>query len=156
QEKHQAEGKTITPVFVTGATGAIGRHLVPGLVARVTRSPPPPTTAGKVAQLRVAGAEPVVVDGLDREAVIPALQARRAGGDRAPDDRAGRHAEPPQPRQGVRRHQRAPDPGPEEDPLHLRPIRSAVQGPAAIAYVENGADRGAGGRRAALSAVSEK
>ena len=62
-------------VFVTGATGALGRHLVPGLVAAghevtaTTRAP------GKVAQLRAAGAEPVILDGLDREAVITAVQA---------------------------------------------------------------------------------
>ncbi|MGH3506598.1 MAG: NAD-dependent epimerase/dehydratase family protein [Nocardioidaceae bacterium] len=62
-------------VFVTGATGALGRHLVPGLVGAghevtaTTRKP------GKVAQLREAGAEPVVVDGLDREAVIAAVSA---------------------------------------------------------------------------------
>jgi len=53
----------------------VGRHLVPGLVAAghevtaTTRSP------GKVAQLRAAGAEPVVVDGLDRDAVIAAVRA---------------------------------------------------------------------------------
>jgi nucleoside-diphosphate-sugar epimerase len=74
QGKHRAEGK-IMRVFVTGATGALGRHLVPGLVAEghevtaTTRSP------GKVAQLREAGAEPVVVDGLDREAVLAAVRA---------------------------------------------------------------------------------
>ena len=62
-------------VFVTGATGALGRHLVPGLVAAghevtaTTRSP------GKVAQLRAAGAEPVILDGLDREAVLAAVRA---------------------------------------------------------------------------------
>ncbi len=62
-------------VFVTGATGAVGRHLVPGLVAAghqvtaTTRSP------GKVAQLREAGAEPAVLDGLDRDAVIAAVRA---------------------------------------------------------------------------------
>jgi 2-alkyl-3-oxoalkanoate reductase len=62
-------------VFVTGATGALGRHLVPGLVTAgheviaTTRMP------GKVAQLRAAGAEPVILDGLDREAVIAAVQA---------------------------------------------------------------------------------
>ncbi|HEX6468943.1 MAG TPA: NAD-dependent epimerase/dehydratase family protein [Streptosporangiaceae bacterium] len=62
-------------VFVAGATGVLGRHLVPGLVAAghevtaTTRSP------GKVAGLREAGAEPVVVDGLDREAVIGAVRA---------------------------------------------------------------------------------
>jgi nucleoside-diphosphate-sugar epimerase len=65
----------IMRVFVTGATGALGRHLVPGLVAAghevtaTTRAP------GKVAQLREAGAEPVVLDGLDREAVIAAVRA---------------------------------------------------------------------------------
>jgi len=60
-------------VFVTGATGALGRYLVPGLVAAgyevtaTTRAP------GKVAQLREAGAAPVILDGLDREAVIAAV-----------------------------------------------------------------------------------
>ena len=62
-------------VFVTGATGALGRYLVPGLIAAghevtaTTREP------GRIARLRDAGAEPVVVDGLDREAVIAAVRA---------------------------------------------------------------------------------
>jgi nucleoside-diphosphate-sugar epimerase len=62
-------------VFVAGATGALGGYLVPELVAAghdvtgTTRSP------GKVAQVRAMGAEPVVVDGLDREAVIAAVLA---------------------------------------------------------------------------------
>ena len=62
-------------VFVTGATGALGGHLVPRLVAAghevtaTTRAP------GKAARLRAAGAEPVVLDGLDREAVIAAVRA---------------------------------------------------------------------------------
>jgi 2-alkyl-3-oxoalkanoate reductase len=62
-------------VFVTGATGALGRHLVPGLIAAghevtaTTRSP------AKLTQLREAGAEPVILDGLDREAVMAAVQA---------------------------------------------------------------------------------
>lgn len=62
-------------VFVTGATGVLGRHLVPGLVAAghevtaTTRNP------GSVARLRESGAEPVVLDGLDREAVIAAVRA---------------------------------------------------------------------------------
>ena len=62
-------------VFVTGATGALGRHLVPGLVAAGHEVTATTRTPGKVAQLREAGAEPVVVDGLDREAVIAAVQA---------------------------------------------------------------------------------
>ncbi len=62
-------------VFVTGATGALGRHLVPGLVAAGHQVTATTRTPGKVAQLRAAGAEPVVVDGLHREAVIAAVQA---------------------------------------------------------------------------------
>ena len=61
-------------VFVTGATGALGRHLVPGLVAAGHEVTATTRTPGKVAQLRAAGAEPVVVDGLDREAVIAAVR----------------------------------------------------------------------------------
>ncbi|BCB82113.1 NAD(P)-dependent oxidoreductase [Phytohabitans flavus] len=62
-------------VFVTGATGALGRHLVPRLVAAghevtaTTRSP------GKIAAVREMGAEPVVVDGLDSKAVLVAVEA---------------------------------------------------------------------------------
>ena len=62
-------------VFVTGATGALGRHLVPGLVAAGHEVTATTRTPGKVAQLREAGAEPVVVDGLDRGAVIAAVRA---------------------------------------------------------------------------------
>ena len=62
-------------VFVTGATGALGRHLVPGLVAVGHEVTATTRTPGKVALLREAGAEPVVVDGLDRAAVIEAVRA---------------------------------------------------------------------------------
>src|SRR5689334_6416676 len=62
-------------VFVTGATGALGRYLVPGLIAAGHEVTATTRTPGKVAQLREAGAEPVVVDGLDREAVIAAVRA---------------------------------------------------------------------------------
>jgi 2-alkyl-3-oxoalkanoate reductase len=62
-------------VFVAGATGALGRHLVPGLVAAGHEVTATTRTPGKVARLREAGAEPVVVDGLDREAVIAAVLA---------------------------------------------------------------------------------
>ena len=62
-------------VFVTGATGALGRHLVPGLVAAGHEVTATTRTPGKVAQLRAAGAAPAVVDGLDREAVIAAVRA---------------------------------------------------------------------------------
>ena len=62
-------------VFVTGATGALGRYLVPGLVAAGHEVTATTRTPRKVAQLREAGAEPVVLDGLDREAVIAAVLA---------------------------------------------------------------------------------
>jgi 2-alkyl-3-oxoalkanoate reductase len=60
-------------VFVAGASGAIGRHLVPQLLAgshevvAMTRSPQ------KADALRAQGAYPVVVDGLDRDAVVAAV-----------------------------------------------------------------------------------
>jgi nucleoside-diphosphate-sugar epimerase len=62
-------------VFVTGATGALGRFLVPGLVAAGHEVTATTRTPGKATQLREAGAEPVVVDGLDREAVIAAVRS---------------------------------------------------------------------------------
>src|SRR5262245_36275384 len=71
--KHQAEGK-IMRVFVAGATGALGQHLVPGLVAAGHEVTATTRTPGKAGQLREAGAEPVILDGLDREAVIAAVQ----------------------------------------------------------------------------------
>jgi nucleoside-diphosphate-sugar epimerase len=62
-------------VFVTGATGALGRHLVPGLVAAGHDVTATTRTSGKTARLREAGATPVVLDGLDRDAVIAAVEA---------------------------------------------------------------------------------
>jgi 2-alkyl-3-oxoalkanoate reductase len=62
-------------VFVAGATGAIGRSLVPRLieagheVTGSTRSP------ARASQLTNMGATPVIVDGLDRPAVLQAVQA---------------------------------------------------------------------------------
>jgi nucleoside-diphosphate-sugar epimerase len=56
-------------VFVAGASGALGRQLVPQLVAAghdvvgMTRSP------GKTGTLRALGATPVVADALDPDAV---------------------------------------------------------------------------------------
>jgi|HubBroStandDraft_1064217.scaffolds.fasta_scaffold30310_2 nucleoside-diphosphate-sugar epimerase len=62
-------------VFIAGASGVIGVRLVPLLVeightvAGMTRSP------GKMAQLRELGAEPVLCDVFDREALDHALTA---------------------------------------------------------------------------------
>jgi 2-alkyl-3-oxoalkanoate reductase len=52
-------------------------YLIPALVAAGHRVTATTRTPGKVAQLREAGAEPVVVDGLDLEAVIAAVRAVR-------------------------------------------------------------------------------
>src|SRR5215217_3285854 len=62
-------------VYVAGATGAIGKPLIPQLiraghtVTASTRSP------AKADRLRALGAEPVVVDGLDARAVTEAVKA---------------------------------------------------------------------------------
>jgi nucleoside-diphosphate-sugar epimerase len=57
-------------IFVAGATGAIGQRLIPLLVAGGHRVIGTTRTSSKIDQLRAKGAEPVIVDGLDREAVL--------------------------------------------------------------------------------------
>jgi nucleoside-diphosphate-sugar epimerase len=161
----------IMRVFVTGATGVLGRHLVPGLVAAGHEVTATTRTPGKVAQLRVAGAVPVVLDGLDREAVIAAVRAaapqvivhemtalaglrslrnpdkafaatnelrtRGTGNLLAAAARAGTRRVIAQGYAGAGPDKRSGGPvKTEEDPLDWRPIRSAVQMPAAIAYVD--------------------
>jgi nucleoside-diphosphate-sugar epimerase len=62
-------------VFIAGASGAVGRALIPLLldhghtVTGTTRTPE------KAGALRALGAEPVVLDGLDRDAVVAAVAA---------------------------------------------------------------------------------
>jgi len=64
-------------VFVAGGTGVIGRSLIPMLTAAghqvtaTTRSP------GKTGELRRLGAEPVVADGLNKQALREAVTAAR-------------------------------------------------------------------------------
>src|SRR3954447_14264569 len=66
-------------IFLAGATGALGRFLVPQLIAAghsvtgMTRSP------AKAEALRAAGATPVVADALDPDAVLEAVLAARPG-----------------------------------------------------------------------------
>ena len=60
-------------VFVAGATGAIGRRLVPRLVARGHAVVATTRTPDKAVGLRAVGAEPVVVDGLDGVAIREAV-----------------------------------------------------------------------------------
>jgi 2-alkyl-3-oxoalkanoate reductase len=64
-------------IFVAGATGALGRRLVPLLVVDGHAVTAMTRTAGKAAGLRAAGAEPVVADALDRDAVLRAVCAAR-------------------------------------------------------------------------------
>jgi len=61
-------------VFVAGGTGAIGRHLIPALIADGHQVTASTRSAGKSAELAAAGAAPVVMDGLDRDAVLAAVQ----------------------------------------------------------------------------------
>ena len=62
-------------IFLAGATGAVGQSLVPLLISNghtvtgTTRSP------AKADALRALGAEPAVVDGLDRRGVVEAVGA---------------------------------------------------------------------------------
>lgn len=64
-------------IFVAGATGAVGQRLLPLLVSSghsvvgLTRSP------AKVQGIKLAGAEPVVADGLDGDAIRAAVIAAR-------------------------------------------------------------------------------
>ena len=62
-------------VFVAGATGVIGQFLVPGLISAGHEVTAGTRSALKANQLKRQGAAPVVVDGLDREAVLKAVTA---------------------------------------------------------------------------------
>jgi nucleoside-diphosphate-sugar epimerase len=64
-------------IFVAGATGALGQRLVPLLVGGGHQVTAMTRSAGKAAGLRAAGAEPVVADALDRDAVLAAVCAAR-------------------------------------------------------------------------------
>ncbi|TDE00593.1 NAD-dependent epimerase/dehydratase family protein [Jiangella asiatica] len=56
-------------IFIAGASGAIGRHLVPQLVARGHEVVGTTRSAAKTGALRALGAEPVIVDALDPDSV---------------------------------------------------------------------------------------
>ena len=163
-------------VFVTGATGALGQHLVPGLVAAGHEVTATTRTPGKVAQLRAAGAEPVIVDGLDREAVITAVlgaapevivhemtalaslrslrnfdrefaatnELRIRGTDNllAAAAEAGTRRVIAQSYTGWPNERSGGPVKTEDDPLDPRPIRSTVQGLAAIRHVEEAVPAG--------------
>lgn len=62
-------------VFVAGATGALGRQLVPRLVARGHEVTGLTSRADRAGAIRALGATPVVADALDREAIARAVAA---------------------------------------------------------------------------------
>ena len=64
-------------VFVAGATGAVGRSLIPLLVQAGHEVVGSTRSATKVAELQAAGAEGVVMDGLDADSVMAAVTAAR-------------------------------------------------------------------------------
>ncbi len=64
-------------VFVAGGTGAIGRRLVPQLVARGHHVTATTTSAAKLGLLKQLGADGVVMDGLDALSVGGAVAAAR-------------------------------------------------------------------------------
>jgi nucleoside-diphosphate-sugar epimerase len=60
-------------IFLAGASGAIGKRLVPQLIANGHQVTATTRSAAKIHALRGLGAEPVVVDGLDAVAVGEAV-----------------------------------------------------------------------------------
>ena len=64
-------------IFLAGATGALGTQLLPLLLASGHEVTATTRSAAKAGALRDAGAEPVVLDALDRDAVVAAVVAAR-------------------------------------------------------------------------------
>ena len=60
-------------IFLAGATGVMGRHLIPALVGAGHEVVGTTRSAGKSDGIRAAGAESVVLDALDRDAVLRAV-----------------------------------------------------------------------------------
>lgn len=60
-------------IFLAGATGAIGKRLVPLLVSAGHHITATTHTPDKVSALRAQGADSVVVDGLDKEGILKAI-----------------------------------------------------------------------------------
>ncbi len=64
--------RAVTPlrIYLAGATGAVGRRLLPMLLGRGHHVVATTRTVEKLPALALTGAEPVLVDGLDRDAVM--------------------------------------------------------------------------------------
>lgn len=64
-------------IFVAGATGAVGRRLVPLLVRRGHEVVGTTLHANKADAVRALGAEPAILDGLNRDQVMAAVAAAK-------------------------------------------------------------------------------
>lgn len=64
-------------IFLAGATGAVGKQLVPALVRTGHEVVGTTRSSAKAGELAGAGAEPVVLDALDRDAVHDAVKTAR-------------------------------------------------------------------------------
>jgi nucleoside-diphosphate-sugar epimerase len=64
-------------IFVAGATGAVGRALVPVLVKRHHWVVGTTSSTNRVTAISAMGAEPVLMDGLDAAAVLQAVRAAK-------------------------------------------------------------------------------
>ena len=62
-------------IFIAGAAGAVGRTLIPTLIADGHTVTGTTRSAAKADELRALGAAPAVMDGLDRESVMRAVTA---------------------------------------------------------------------------------
>ncbi len=64
-------------IFLAGATGAVGKRLLPLLVSDGHQVSASTRTRSKMDGVRAAGADPVIVDALDRDAVMKTIMAVR-------------------------------------------------------------------------------
>jgi 2-alkyl-3-oxoalkanoate reductase len=64
-------------VFIAGAAGVLGQHLIPQLTAAGHEVTGTTRSSGKAALVRQLGATPVVVDGLDADGVLTAVREAR-------------------------------------------------------------------------------
>ena len=64
-------------VFVAGATGVMGQHLVPMLTAAGHEVTGSTRSQGRTEEIRRLGATPVIMDGLDRDSVLAAVAGAR-------------------------------------------------------------------------------
>ena len=65
-------------IFIAGATGVLGRNLIPRLIQRGHSVIGTSSTQKRLQELERMGAEPILMNGLDRDSVLAAVKAARA------------------------------------------------------------------------------